>query len=171
MTTSTRRTRRLRAAAATAALTAALVLGGCTDDNGPDRRPSPAPSSDSSAGAGPTPRGEAVELTELEAFAEPRLRMEEGTVTALDSERAVARWLPEDAPGDLVEAVDAAAAGVGDGARAYGLVLAVGCDAPAGYALGRVDGELTLTVGKSATTTQCLAPTTWLAVVSVAEAG
>lgn len=154
------------------ATTTALALCGalltaCGQDSSDDteRSAEPTPTVEPTPTAEPTDGP--VAHTELDTFSVPRLRMEEGTVAPLGPEGAAAEWLPNKASEDLVASVDDAAAGAGEEAQAYGLVLAVGCDAPEGYALQQVDGEMTVQVDKSLTTTQCLVPTTWLAVVSV----
>ena len=166
-----------RVATSTALAVVGLLLSGCgggEDQRGRDAAPTasvtpsaPGTTPDAPPGGAPTPRVGEVGFTELATFAETRLRMEEGTATVLSSRAAVTRWLPAGAPRRLVDEVDQVGATVGDGARPYGLVLAVGCDAPEGYTLERVDGDLVVRVEKSLTTTQCLMPTTWLAVVGV----
>lgn len=181
---------RVARVALVAAATSCLLLAGCASDSSDERDPglqpapetptasptdgptgSPTGSASPAPGAGPTPRQGDVAFTELASFAETRLRMEPGRATFLTSRSAVTRWLPDDARRALVNEVDAAAARVGDGIRPYGLVLAVGCDAPAGYSVAEVDGEVAVIVEKSPTTTQCLAPTTWLAVVGLGVDG
>lgn len=162
---------------AIAALVGCLLLAGCasedSDEHDPGLQPapeesvSPTPDPTPAPGASPTARVGDVDFTELAAFRQTQLRMEQGTVTPLGSEEAVRAWLPADAPARLVRQVDEAAALVGDGVRPYGVVLAMGCDAPRGYTLERVDGELAVAVEKSLTSTQCLAPMTWLAVVGL----
>lgn len=160
----TNSTARLLATTSAVAICGALLTAcgqGSSDEPDADRSAEPTATVEPTEGP--------VEHTELDTFSPSRLRMEEGTVTPLDSEGAAAAWLPGRAPKDLVSSVDDAAAGAGDGTQAYGLVLAVGCDAPEGYSLHRVEGDLTVRVEKSLSTTQCLVPTTWLAVVSVDE--
>lgn len=130
--------------------------------------PTPSVTAEPSGGTVPAPRSGEVDFTEMAAFSQARLRMEPRTATPLTSEEAVRDWLPAKAPARLVRKVDAAAAQVGDGTTAYGLVLAVGCDAPKDYTVELIDGGLNVVVEKSmATATQCLVPTTWLAVVAV----
>lgn len=177
---------RRRVATGSALAAVGLLLTGCGGEADRDAGPAgqgtptasevtpgatPGTSTGTSPGGAPSPRVGDVDFTELAAFTETRLRMEEGTATPLPSQEAVTRWLPRRAPQRLVADVDAAAALVGDGVAPYGLVLAVGCDAPASYTLERVDGEIAVVVEKSLTTTQCVAPMTWLAVVGVGMDG
>lgn len=146
---------------------ASLLLAGC--GSGTDDDPSGGPTA--TATPTPTPTEGAGNPETVATFTASNLALDgEGTATALEP-ADVRTWLTPRASDELVAQVEGAVEQVdGEGEQAYGVVLAVGCDAPEGWELTRVGGQVTVTVEKSRTQSQCLVPTTWLAVAAVDRA-
>lgn len=146
----------------TAVVAGCLLLAGCGSESQDD------PAAEPTASVTPGPTEGPLDPAQVETFTASNLALDgEGTATALEP-GDVRAWLTPRAPDELVAEVEDAveqAAAAGD--EAYGVVLAVGCDAPERWQITRADGEVAVTVVRSRTTTQCLVPTTWLAVASV----
>ena len=162
--------RRSRALCVSTLLVATLALAACGDDGEDQPASEPTPT----AGSTSEPTDGPVEFTEVGEFADPRLRADQPPAAAPLAEDAdVQAWLK---PFEASDAFVAEVAGSvrstvssDDDASVYGVLLGTGCERPTDYTLERVDGELTVRVAPSKSTVQCLAPMTYLTVVSVDE--
>lgn len=168
-TTQTRPTRRSeRATRLATLLVAALALGpalaacGSDTDDGPSARPSATPTPTTT----PTTDGP-VTFTEVATFTDTRIRADEtGKLDPLRTSADVSAWLqPLNAPAPLVQEVQEEVERHDD--ELLGTVLWVGCDEPESYSVVRTDGELEVRVSPPKQESQCVAPMTWLALVSV----
>lgn len=155
----------VRATGIATLLVATLGLAACGSDaddkaDAPGTTVTPTPS--------PTSDGE-VAHTEVASFTDTRIKVREasGELVPLSSSDDVKAWLaPQQAPATLIQDVQKAVERTSDESL-HGTVLWVGCDKPEDYSVVRTDGELEVRVSPPKQQSQCLAPMTWLALVSV----